>query len=188
MKFRLDSICARIVSNRRRSVPDPIGRQRTALVLEPRSGQLAIRRIRPWTRILTHLLAGRLDCQLAAGSRPESSLLLAVRAQHLVSPAQRLAVAMSWAQMTMPARRSRTGRCLRLPLCHDRISAAGNDIRAMVRCLADASPTSARGMAMLLTLQRRGDGPLFNPRSREDLSHAIKQATDALDPIVNAYQ
>jgi hypothetical protein len=143
------------------------------------------RRIRPWTRVFAWLLADRLDRQLAAGSLPESRRLLAVRAQRIVSPRQRVVLARTWQQMAEQARRSPSRLSLRLPLCRERVEAAEGDIRVMVSCLVEAGPTSARGIAMLIVLQRRGDGPLFNPRSADDLNHEIQRATEALNPIMN---
>lgn len=52
-------------------------------------GHLTLTRLRPWHHVLAHCLAMRLDRQLAAGTSPETSALLAARALQLISPKYR---------------------------------------------------------------------------------------------------
>ncbi len=47
------------------------------VLLDDDLGRLTVRRLRPWHRWLARGLAARLDHQLAEGTRPESSAILA---------------------------------------------------------------------------------------------------------------
>ena len=54
------------------------------LIDDDRAG-LALRRLRPWHRLLARCQAGRLDRELAEGASPEASAALAARAMRLTS-------------------------------------------------------------------------------------------------------
>ena len=64
----------------------PGGRERTRhVLLRDDQGRLALRRLRPWHRVLARCAAVRLDRELAAGASPETSASLAARAIQLTS-------------------------------------------------------------------------------------------------------
>src|ERR1700752_5245909 len=69
------------------------------VLLDDDLGRLTVRRLRPWHRMLARALAGRLDRQLADGTRPESTAILAARAMFLTSAAYRRALAASLQRM-----------------------------------------------------------------------------------------
>jgi len=58
-------------------------------------GRLTIRRLWPWHRLLARCLAPNLDRQLADGTRPEASAVLAARAMVLTSVRYRRGLAAS---------------------------------------------------------------------------------------------
>jgi hypothetical protein len=155
----------------------------TMLVLrDPRDQHhLVARPCRPWDRFRARLLARSLDRRLAAGQPPESTGLLATRAQVLVRPDERQALARNWEHLLTVARH-RSARSLgHLPLCRDRIVAAEPVVRLMLVALLAPRPVPARGVAMASALLSDGAGPLYNVDSPGDLVSALDQTTQALD-------
>src|SRR4051794_33888468 len=55
------------------------------VLLDDDLGRLTVQRVSPWHRLLSRVLAARLDLQLASGTRPEANALLAARAMFLTS-------------------------------------------------------------------------------------------------------
>jgi hypothetical protein len=126
-------------------------------------------------------LGGALDRQLATGTSPESSRLLAARAEYLVSSRVRRDMAQDWfrvlqqARMPSPARRAAR-------LCRTQILAAESEIGAMLDALVVALPVPARGVATASCLLTDGTGPLYNPHCPVELSAILREATAQLDP------
>jgi hypothetical protein len=147
------------------------------------SDRLVIRRDRLVYRLVATVLATRLDRRLAAGSAPEASLLLAVRAQQLISPAGIDDLAVAWQDVIDLSYESPSARSPRVRLSRDRIHAADSAIRELIALLRGATPTTARGAALATMLLRDGAGPLYNRRSAVDLPAAIAEVSRALDPI-----
>ena len=65
------------------------------VLLDDDLGRLTVRRVSPWHRVLARVLAASLDRQLADGTRPEASAVLAARAMTLTSARYRRALAAS---------------------------------------------------------------------------------------------
>jgi hypothetical protein len=131
------------------------------------------------------VLAPSLDRRLAAGDVPESSRLLATRAQILVSPEQRRALTRWWEHLldvtaSQPVRPLR-----RLPLCRDLITAAASSVREMLVALETPAPVPVRGVAMASLLLCDGTGPLYNPLAPLDLLGAVREVTRQLDPAAS---
>jgi hypothetical protein len=138
---------------------------------------------RTWVRLLARLHATSLDRQLAAGRSPESTRLLAVRAQQLVAPSARRALARNVEVLFERAQSpSATGR-RPVPLCRDRITAAEGEWREMLASLVAPVPMAAQGVAMISRLLSDGAGPLYHPRCPTDLSAALWEATARLEPL-----
>jgi hypothetical protein len=134
---------------------------------------------------MAHVLAASLDRRLAAGQPAESTRLLATRAQKLVAPEDRRALASNWEHLmdltrTQPARLVR-----RVPVCRDRIAAAEPSVREMIVALVAPRPVPARGVATVSLLLSDGTGPFYNRRSPSDLVSAIREATLRLDPAAS---
>jgi hypothetical protein len=159
----------------------------TLLLVRDRGDRLRLltRRCRSWHRAGARLLASSLDRRLAAGHAPEADLLSATRAQTLVSPERRRALAANWEHLLEVAAhrplRYRRG----APLCCDRIATADTAVRAMVVALLAPLPVSARGVAMASRLLSDGAGPLYNRLSSVDLVGAVREVTEQLDPRVS---
>ncbi len=145
-------------------IQDPVG-----------SEQLFPRVSNPWLRMRSRLFAYSLDRLLASGVRPESNPLSAARAEKLVSPQTRSALASNWQALLERASKP-LQRNPRVPLCRDRIAAAEDDIHEMISVLSASRPSSARGVAMVSRLLSDGAGPLYNRHANADLRSELLRA------------
>jgi hypothetical protein len=148
-------------------------------------------------RVLARLLGASLDESLAAGSAPESSRLLAARAQAVVTPRARRSVVANWERVLRRAYRAQprpSGQPHRstwpgasraaVPLCADRIVAAEPLIRELTARLTASAPVPARGVAMARILLTDATGPVYQRRARVPLTTALAAATAQLDPAL----
>jgi hypothetical protein len=157
----------------------------TLLLIDPHDPQqLTARFNRRWARLFARLLASSLDRQLAQGRSPESNRLLAARAQVLVSPTMRRALAQNWANLLVQARIPPVVRDPRVPLNRDYIIAREPDIQQMLNALLAPLPAQARGAAMASWLLSDGTGPLYDRRRSADLGIALRESIAQLDPSV----
>ena len=155
----------------------------TLLTVSPASNpQLVSSRNRRRTRMAARLLAFHLDDQLARGLSPESSRLLAARAQELVAPAMRGEVAQLWGRLMAEASKPPAMRSARRLLNRAAISACADGIENVREGLVGARPISARSVAMALTLLGDGTGPVYSRRSAGRLSTSIEAVIDELEP------
>jgi hypothetical protein len=133
-----------------------------------------------WSRRLgVRLTAGRLDRALAGGASPDSTVSLALRAQALVRPAERLALADSLERIlaATPCRSARAPKYIDAAF-YCRVSAASAELRELVGTLRGWGPVSAEGMAKARLLVTDGLGPLH--RGSGDLALAAREAIWAL--------
>jgi hypothetical protein len=137
-----------------------------------------------WTRVRRRLRARSLDEQLAAGRSPETSRLLASRAQQLVSPASRRGLVRGWERVIELCLSAPVPRNHRAPLCRRRIVDAEAEVRAMLTALESPAPTAVRGFATVSLLLQDGAGPLFNRHCPVDLRAVLREAIEQLDPFV----
>ncbi len=138
-----------------------------------------------WACLLSGPFASYLDRQLADGRSPESSPLLAARAQVLVAPVTRRALAQNWENLLAQARRPPATRNPRVLYNRESIIACESDIREMQNALLVPLPSPARGTAMASWLLRDGTGPIYNRRLSGDLGMTIKKAIAQLDAAVS---
>jgi hypothetical protein len=168
---------------RGRPAPPP-DRARVMLVLVGDAAslsQLCGRPVRPWDQAFARSRAFSLDARLAAGSSPDGTRLIALRARRLVSLTRRQRLASDWDRLVRAAReRPSAGR--RAPLCRDRIVAAEPDIRQLELSLRSALPVPVRGVAMASHLLVDGTGPVYNRRAAVDLPTAVREAIRQMDP------
>lgn len=154
--------------------------QRTIVVGDP----LAVRRSRLTDRLLARLFGASLDRQLAAGHAPESSALLAARAQHIVAIRTRRRLARNWDNLLRRARRAEGVYHPAISVCSDRIIAAERDVHELVRRMTAPLPVPARGVAMATALLTDALSPVYNPRSGDSLAVALEAVIAELDPAV----
>jgi hypothetical protein len=154
--------------------------QRTLITGDP----LAMRPCRVTDRLLARMLGASLDRQLAAGRTPESSPLLAARAQRVVALRSRQQLARNWENLLRAARRAHGTYHPALHISSDRIIAAEPAVRELVRCMTAPLPVAARGVAMATVLLTDALGPVYNRRSGVTLADALEAAIAQLDPAL----
>ena len=147
-------------------------------------GPLAMRPSRLADRLAAWWLGASLDRQLAAGRAPESSPLLAARAQRIVAIRHRQELARTWENRLRIARRRPETYPPVLPILSDRLVAAEPAVRELVRCLTTPLPVAARGVALATTLLTDALSPVYNPLSRVTLDAALAAAIAELDPAL----
>jgi hypothetical protein len=154
-------------------------------------GRLVLRRVWPWHRMLACSRAGRLDRELAAGTSPEASAVLAARAVRLTSTEFRRDLAASLRRMLaaagQPARAVAAqhpglggARPPRVPVRTPRISQAASRLAELASRLLEPGPVPVRGVAMVTLLLTDGTGPLYREASRADLGAIAERAALAL--------
>lgn len=163
------------------------------LIEDDRAG-LALRRLRPWHRLMASCQAGRLDRRLAEGASPEASAVLAARAMRLTSLCYRRDLAASLRRIVVatgePAavravqvaapKSADAARPLRVPIRRARVSQSARPLAELATRLATPGPVPVRGVAMVTRLLSEGTGPLYREASRDDLSLIAERAAQAL--------
>jgi hypothetical protein len=162
-------------------------RSSTMLISDPEYPDRFIPRANdPWIRWGCRIFAFALDRRLALGRPPESGRLLAARAEQLVAPATRTALAENWRQLLEHAHRpARPRPTSRVPLCRDRVMHAEDEVGAVVSALTSTLPTPARGVAMASWILGDGTGPLYNRQCPRNLRAALRETAAHLDPMVS---
>jgi hypothetical protein len=130
------------------------------IVLLEQGDALRMRRVHPWDRLTARLRAAALDRALAAGASPESSVALAVHAQHLHNGAQRSLLARSLRRVGAFSEVS-SARHRHAPLDHGAVRRARAELDALAARLASSEPLDVRGVARVRTLLADGTGPLY---------------------------
>ena len=128
------------------------------------------------------LLGASLDDKLAEGHAPDTSPLLAARAQSLVSLTKRRALADNWLALLVEARGPVKLLNPSVPLVRGRFIAAQAQIEALAEALLAPMPTS-RGVAMASSLLSDGSGPIYNSACSTDLGLALREVIARLDPL-----
>jgi hypothetical protein len=146
--------------------------------------QLVLRPLRLADRVLSRVLGASLDSQLAVGCQPETALLLASRAQHIVSSRSRNTVAGGWDHLLEVARSGQRNRPRAAPVRADKIAAAEPAIHELVRRLTTPLPVRAQGVAMASVLLTDGTGPVYSRSSPVTLAAALDAAIVQLDPAL----
>jgi hypothetical protein len=170
---------------RRRTSTRPRTEPTTLIVVDAHNPtRFVLRPNRIGVRMLANLRAASLDRQLAAGRAPESSRVLAARAQKLVSPKMRRKLVEDWERVVDLSRRTPPTHCPHVPVCRRGVAAAQPELNEMLSFLLAPRPTAVRGVAMVRVLLINGAGPLFNRHCPTELRVAVRQATASLDPSV----
>jgi hypothetical protein len=143
---------------------------------------LVLRQSRLTDRLLARLRGASLDRQIAVGTAPESSVLLAERARQLVAIERRRRLSENWAHLLRIAPRLQGTRHPARPIPWQQVLAAEAEIRELVRGLAAPLPVAARGVAMATVLLTDAGSPLYNRRSPVPLAAALAAVTEQLDP------
>jgi hypothetical protein len=147
-------------------------------------------------RVLARVFGASLDEALARGRAPESSRLLAARAQDIVSLRKRRSVAGSWEHLLAVARRAQPAPRVELavltgagprgavPVCADQIIAAEPAIRDLISRLTARLPVPARGVALARVLLANASSPVYSRLAPRTLDAALEAAVAQLDPAL----
>jgi hypothetical protein len=133
-------------------------------------------------RMLARALGASLDQQLATGCPPESSRLLAARAQDIVSLAHRESLARSWDHLLCVANRAPTLRTPAVPLNATAILAAEPAIRELMERLTAPLPVPAQGVAAATIPLTNATSPVYGRQSPDALAGLLDEAINQLDP------
>jgi hypothetical protein len=152
--------------------------RRTLVLGDP----LVIRPGRLADRLLARALGASLDQQLATGCPPESSRLLAARAQGIVSLSHRESLARSWDHLLRVANRAPTLRTPAVPLNAAAILAAEPAIRELMGRLIAPLPVPAQGVAAATIPLTNATSPVYGRQSPDALAGLLDEAINQLDP------
>jgi len=138
-----------------------------------------------WEQFVSRVRAYRLDHDIAAGASPESSPLLALRAQALVRPAMRQALARSVERLLEEAARGPAPPSfgLRVPVRRDRILESADALQMLIDRLLAPVPVPARGVAGVRILLTDGAGSLYYPSAGDDLTSLVLEIVEQLEPL-----
>jgi hypothetical protein len=143
-------------------------------------GGLAEQKVRARDVWAARLRASRLDRLLGAGEPPESSAVLAVRAQWLVRPAACRELAGTLQRvLALTDGPPRAITAVRVSRRH--VRAAAPELQGLVDRLIAGGPVSACGVARLRALLADGSGPVYHRRSPDDLADRLREVRAALD-------
>ena len=135
-----------------------------------------------WVLVGAKLLGVSLDDKLAEGHAPDTSPLLAARAQLLVSLTKRRALAENWLDLLIQVRRPFSPLDPRVPIVRGRIIGAQAQVEALAEALLAPMPTW-RGVAMASSLLSDGSGPIYNRACSVDLASMLCEIIAHLDPV-----
>lgn len=141
-----------------------------------------VRIANPWVRLCAWTLAGSLDEKLARGEHPINNPVLEARSQILTTKHSRRALADSWLNLLIEARRPYSPFGPIIPLARHRILESEGQIHRLADALVGSLPT-VRGVALAITTLRDGAGPLFNPNNSLDLDRHIDDILLQLNPL-----
>ena len=135
-----------------------------------------------WVLVGAKLRGASLDDKLAEGHAPDTSPLLAARAQLLVSLTKRRALSENWLDLLIQVRRPFSPLDPRVPIVRGRIIGAQAQVEALAEALLTPMPTS-RGVAMASSLLSDGSGPIYNSACSVDLASTLREIIAHLDPV-----
>jgi hypothetical protein len=161
---------------------DAIANPATAKVDITMSQERRAVRVPLWVLVGAALLGASLDDKLAEGHAPDTSPLLAARAQLLVSLTKRRALAENWLALLVEARGPVKFLNPSVPLVRGRIIVAQAQIEALAEALLAPMPTS-RGVAMASSLLSDGSGPIYYSACSVDLASTLREIIAHLDPV-----
>ena len=158
---------------------------RTVLLADAEAHRWVQVQVRRGDRVLMRLRGSTLDARLAAGTPPERDRLLAVRAATLVAPSTRQALAGYWENVLARLGERPSPASSRIPLRHDSVRLAQDDIRSLVDLLRSSPVVAARGVALAHLLLTDGTGPLYSKYAVTRLPLAVQNAITYLDPYAD---
>jgi hypothetical protein len=143
----------------------------------PESASLAL-------RLKVFVARGRLDGQIAAGRRGESSPALALRARQLTDPRTRRRIARDLRGIVDYVHRYRSRTVISAVVIEPAAVRSGRGaILELARRLEGPAPVSPGGVVRARTLLTDGCSPLFNPHCERTVAQAVSEVHDALEGL-----
>jgi hypothetical protein len=134
--------------------------------------------------VLAFLRAPVIDAELAAGTRPSSSAIHRLRADHLRRPRTRRRIADALNRAVADAHRPTPKGCLQVPLSGFAIDRCHRELRALATSISTLENPRTQGVAIAFQLAFDGSGPLFRQPGGRDghecLANTIESANAAL--------
>jgi hypothetical protein len=153
------------------------------LLADPQSGRRVVARpARLRERLAARWRAGSLERELARGASPATAAALALRAQWLIGPAARDALARRLLRVLGDARRGHPWPGTKVRPRRRAVAAAAQEMDLVAARLLAPGPVSARGVARVRLLLSDGCGPLYFDGSGVDLRAAMARALEDLEP------
>jgi len=136
-------------------------------------------------RLAARLHAARLDRQLVRGVAPETDAALLLRAERLISPSTRRALARDLRRVIRDARGGHAWLEARIPARKREIMEVADELDELASRLdMDAGPVAPRGVALVGMLLTDGCGPLYVTGAAGHLRAAVERAIEGLEPQV----
>jgi hypothetical protein len=151
------------------------------IVLLEKDGDLTLRRVGWRDRVAARLRAGALDAALVAGASPESSVPLALHAEHLCARSQRRLLARSLRRLVAVSEAPATRRSP-VPINRVAVRRAGGELESLADRLAADGPVDVRGVAKLRALLSDGTGPFYQPVGTGRLDQELTAVRSAIAP------
>lgn len=140
---------------------------------------VVVHHVRRADRIAARLRGLDLDRQLAAGTPPESSAALTLRARKLLRPTERKRMARGLRGLVRQAQRPPSVPA-GVPLARRQVLRAAPQIDRLADRLDRAEPLDVRGLALARLLITDGTGPLYSAGQAGNVRDAVDNALDAL--------
>lgn len=155
------------------------------ILLQDRSGgsrNVVVHQVRIADRIAARARGLDLDHQLAAGTSPESSAALTLRARILLRPAERKRMARGLRGLVRHAQRPPSVPA-GAPLARRQVLDAAPLIDRLADRLDGAEPVDVRGVALARLLITDGAGPLYSIDRSRAVRDAVEKALNAVPPL-----
>jgi hypothetical protein len=144
--------------------------------------EIVFQRARLRDRMVARVRAARLDDELARGVAPEASVALLLRAQRLIAPSTRAALAREIQRILRDALSSYVWVISRVTPRRREVLDAAEELEALAHRLVEPGPVSAGGVARVRLMLTDGCGPLYAQGAGERLRTVASAALDSLEP------
>jgi hypothetical protein len=149
------------------------------LACDPQSYVVSVHRCRLRDRVGARLFALRLDCALAAGVSPDSSVVLSLRAHELLTAANRRSLARGLRRITKDAERPQHPGPV-VPLARREILRHRDLIHRVADVVERAGPIDLCGLAAIEVMVRDGAGPMYGSDRVGALGPRLEAALEIL--------
>jgi hypothetical protein len=139
-------------------------------------------RIRLRDRLVARVASRALDDQIAQGVEPDARPALTLRAQRLIGPQARTALARQLRRIVADAQQDRVGLQALVPARAGQVRDAADQLRLLADRLASRRPVTARGVAQVRLLLTDPGSPMYHRGAGEAVQALAIRALDELEP------